>query len=587
MAILTTLSSIVLIGAVIYQHGFYLTSEDIEKLHLIYKYVWIVYLIEVAVHLLFEFKTIKIKYKKLTWILSGMLYLTLIPVIFHRPSDEYEVLRQVWTFLNEGSYKILILLLLSFLNLSYGLTRMLGKRTNPSLILAVSFLAIILIGAGLLLLPLSVQEGVKLAWIDALFTSTSAVCVTGLTTVNVATTFTPMGLTIIILLIQIGGVGVMTLTSFFAMFFMGNTSLYNQLVVRDMVSSNSLNSLLSTLLYILGFTLVIETIGMFAIWLSVNGTMGMSLKEEFAFAAFHSISAFCNAGFSSLPDNLGQPVLMTGHNWFFNIISILIILGGIGFPILVNFKDIIKQHLKHLWKIVSTFRYHKYQKQHLYSLNTKIVLITTALLLVGGTGLIALFEWNVSFAGMTVADKWTQAFFNAVCPRTAGFNSVDLTAFTTQTVIIYILLMWIGGAAQSTAGGIKVNAFAVAFMNIVSVIRGSSKVEVFKREISPESIRRASATVIFSLSIIFVSVFLITIWQPEMDVISIVFEVISAIATVGSSLNTTPLLVDNSKLLICLLMFVGRVGLITLMWGIIKQKKKTKYSYPKDDIIIN
>ena len=584
--IIMTLSSLLLIGAVVYEHGFKLDNEDIEYLNKIFRFVWIFFLVELTAHLIFEFKEAKIKYKKWTWILSALLYLTLIPVIFHRPEHPGFVL-EFWLFLDNHTFKTLLLLIFAFLNISYGLTRMLGKRTNPSLILAVSFLSIIIIGAGLLLLPLSIQEGVKVAWIDALFTSTSAVCVTGLTTVNVATTFTPMGLTIIILLIQIGGVGVMTLTSFFAMFFMGNTTLYNQLVVRDMISSTSLGSLFSTLIYILVFTLFIETIGMLSIWLSIHGTMSMSLKEEFAFSAFHSISAFCNAGFSTLPDNLGQPVLMTKHNWFFNIISVLIILGGIGFPILVNFKHVIMHHLKHWWKIISTFKYHKYQHQHLYSLNTKIVLVTTFLLLVIGTGLIALFEWNASFAGMSVGDKWTQAFFNAVCPRTAGFNSVDLTAFTMQSVLVYIFLMWIGGAAQSTAGGIKVNAFAVVFMNMISVIRGSSKVQVFKREISQDSIRRSSVTVVFSLTILFISVFFISIWQPEMSIVSIVFECVSALATVGSSLNTTPFLVDNSKLLICLLMFVGRVGLITLMLGIIKQKKKARFSYPKDDIIIN
>ena len=169
-----------------------------------------------------------------------------------------------------------------------------------------------------------------ITWVDSLFTATSAVCVTGLVPVDVATTFTTSGLVVIILLIQIGGLGVMTLTSFFAMFFMGNTSLYNQLVVRDMVSSNSLGSLLSTLLYILGFTLVIEGIGMVSIWFSIHGTLGMSLESELAFSAFHSISAFCNAGFSTLSGNLGNPMVMTNHNWLFISVSFLVILGGIG-----------------------------------------------------------------------------------------------------------------------------------------------------------------------------------------------------------------------------------------------------------------
>lgn len=309
----------------------------------------------------------------------------------------------VWDFLGSKLYHIPLLLLFSFLNLSNGLVRLLGRRTNPSLILAVSFFVIILIGTGLLLLPRCTVEGVVLSWVDALFTSTSAVCVTGLVPVDVSATFTPMGLTVIILLIQVGGLGVMTLTSFFAMFFMGNTSLYNQLVVRDMVSSNSLGSLLSTLLYILGFTMVIEGAGMVSIWLGIHGTLGMSLEEELAFSAFHSISAFCNAGFSTLPGNLGNPMVMTGHNSLYISVSLLIILGGIGFPILVNFKDIVLYHLRRFWKFVRTLKLDRHKKQHLYNLNTKIVLIVTLLLLVLGTLAVAAFEWNGSFAGMSVA----------------------------------------------------------------------------------------------------------------------------------------------------------------------------------------
>ena len=476
-------------------------------------------------------------------------------------------------------YHIPLLLLFSFLNLSNGLVRLLGRRTNPSLILAVSFFVIILIGTGLLLLPRCTVEGVVLSWVDALFTSTSAVCVTGLVPVDVSATFTPMGLTVIILLIQVGGLGVMTLTSFFAMFFMGNTSLYNQLVVRDMVSSNSLGSLLSTLLYILGFTMVIEGAGMVSIWLGIRGTLGMSLEEELAFSAFHSISAFCNAGFSTLPGNLGNPMVMTGHNSLYISVSLLIILGGIGFPILVNFKDIVLYHLRRFWKFVRTLKLDRHKKQHLYNLNTKIVLIVTLLLLVLGTLAVAAFEWNGSFAGMSVADKWTQAFFNATCPRTAGFSSVDLTSLSVQTILIYIFLMWIGGAAQSTAGGVKVNAFAVVVLNLIAVLRGTERVEVFGRELSHDSIRRSNATVVMSLGVLFLFIFVLSILEPKMSVMTLTFECVSALSTVGSSLNATPLLRDESKLLVALLMFVGRVGLITLMLGIVKQKKNTKWNW--------
>ena len=586
MAVLTYVASLLLIVGVVYEHGFPLSAIDISHLKILYKAVWIIFLIDVTLHIFLEYKGTKKNFRKLAWILSWLLYLTLVPVIFHRPDEEGAIL-YVWDFLGSKLYHIPLLLLFSFLNISNGLVRLLGRRTNPSLILAVSFFVIILIGTGLLLLPRCTVEGVVLSWVDALFTSTSAVCVTGLVPVDVSATFTPMGLTVIILLIQVGGLGVMTLTSFFAMFFMGNTSLYNQLVVRDMVSSNSLGSLLSTLLYILGFTMVIEGAGMVSIWLGIHGTLGMSLEEELAFSAFHSISAFCNAGFSTLPGNLGNPMVMTGHNSLYISVSLLIILGGIGFPILVNFKDIVLYHLRRFWKFVRTLKLDRHKKQHLYNLNTKIVLIVTLLLLVLGTLAVAAFEWNGSFAGMSVADKWTQAFFNATCPRTAGFSSVDLTSLSVQTILIYIFLMWIGGAAQSTAGGVKVNAFAVVVLNLIAVLRGTERVEVFGRELSHDSIRRSNATVVMSLGVLFLFIFVLSILEPKMSVMTLTFECVSALSTVGSSLNATPLLRDESKLLVALLMFVGRVGLITLMLGIVKQKKNTKYRYPSDDIIIN
>lgn len=581
---LTYLASLLLIVGVIYEHGFPLSPSEIAGLNSVYKGVWIIFLIDVTLHVILEYRDTKKNYRNLAWILHGLLYLTLVPVIFHRPEESGAILH-FWEFLDGKLYHVLLLLVLSFLNLSNGLVRLLGRRTNPSLMLAAGFMTFILIGTGLLMLPLCTVDGIS--WIDSLFTATSAVCVNGLVPVDVSTAFTPTGHVVIILLIQIGGLGVMTLTSFFAMFFMGNTSLYNQLVVRDMVSSNSLGSLLSTLLYILGFTLVIEGIGMVAIWFSIHDTLGMSFEDELAFAAFHSISSFCNAGFSTLPGSLGNPLLMDGHNFLYVSVSILIILGGIGFPILVNFKDIVLYRLRHFWKMLRTRKLDKHNMPHLYNLNTKIVLIMTFLLLTIGTLAIAILEWNGSFAGMTITEKITQAFFNATCPRTAGFTSVDLASLSLQTLLLYLALMWIGGGSQSTAGGIKVNTFAVVLLNLAAVLRGTNRVEVFGRELSSDSIRRSNATVFMSLAVLFFSIFILSILEPKASLMALAFECVSALSTTGASLNLTSSLGDVSKLLVAFLMFIGRVGLITLMLGIIKQKKNLKYRYPSDNIIIN
>ena len=238
------------------------------------------------------------------------------------------------------------------------------------------------------------------------------------------------------MLIQIGGLGVMTLTSFFAMFFMGNTSLYNQLVVRDMVSSQSLSSLLSTLLYILGFTLAIEAAGMGIIFSWYTWYDGYDCQRGTGFSAFHSISAFCNAGFSTLPGNLGNEMVMHGHNTIYITISFLIILGGIGFPILVNLYETVTYEVKRIWHHYIKGNKRMRRKIHLYNLNTRIVLIMTAILLIVGTVVIVVLEWNNAFAGMSPTDKWVQAFFNATCPRTAGFSSVGMTTFSMQTLLL-------------------------------------------------------------------------------------------------------------------------------------------------------
>ena len=579
----TFLAALALIGGVVYEHGFIISEGAEADLGVLYRTVWGVFLVQTTMHIGLAYRETLKKYRTFTWVLNILLYLTLIPVIFFEP--ESGALKYFWLFLNNRIFQLILLLLLSLLRLSSGVIGLLGKRTNPSLILAGSFFLIICIGTGLLMLPRCTVDGIS--WVNALFVSTSAVCVSGLVPVDVATTFTSLGQLVIIILIQIGGLGVMTLTCFFAMFFMGNTSVYNQLAVRDMISSDSLSSLLSTVIYILFFTLVIEGAGMLVLFLSIHGTLGMTVQQEMVFAAFHSISAFCNAGFSTLSENLGNPLVMQHHNLLYITISVLIILGGIGFPILVNFKHIAGYHLKRLFYFIRTGKRDRQRIRHLYNLNTKIVLLTTLILLTGGTIAILLFEWNGAFAGMSMPDKWVQAFFNATCPRTAGFTSIGLTSFSLQSLLLMLLLMFIGGAAQSTAGGVKVNAFAAAVLSLFAVIRGKSRVEVFRRQLSVDSIRRSNATLVMYLMILFLGVFVLSVLEPHASLLALVFECTSALSTVGSSLGLTPALGEAGKLFVSLLMFIGRVGVITIVLGFVPPQKHTKYKYPDDNLIIN
>lgn len=576
-------SSLLFIALLVYEYGFIISDEIRADLHLVYKAIWIVYLVSFGVNFTLSYENTKQETRYFGWILDILLLSTLIPVIFYCPESGY--LMYLWKILHSHYFMLVLLLLLSLQNLSAGITRLLGKRTNPSLILAVSFFVIILIGTGLLMIPKATVSGIS--FIDALFTATSAVCVTGLTTIDVSTVFTTLGQAIIILLIQIGGLGVMTFTSFFAVFFMGGSSIYNQIVMKDMVNSKSLNSLLSTLLYILLFTVVIEALGAFAIWLSIHDTLNMSFEEEVGFSIFHSISAFCNAGFSTLQNNLNNPLVLQNHNMLFLVISGLVIFGGIGFPILVNLKEVLFFKVRNLFYLIIRKPYRIQHKKHLYNLNTKIVLLFTFILLFVGTALIALIEWNNSFAGLPVADKLTQAFFNAVVPRTAGFVGVDITTFMPLTIFITMLLMFIGGGSQSTAGGLKVNAFAVILLNLKAVLKNSNRVEAFQRTISQDSIQRANATMMIQIVVLFVAITIITFLEPDKSFTAIVFECISAVNTVGSSLNLTPSLCDMSKYVVIILMFIGRVGILTFMLSFIKPVSNQNYKYPSDNIIIN
>lgn len=566
------------LSTVVIDFGFSLSAEEKNIAMRIYNFSWWFYFIVFTVRLGIFFYKFRKASAGLTILTGLLIYLTLLPRMFSVSPDG--LLYSVWWFLGHLKTTIFVISVFAVLDLSKSIISFLNRKTNPALMMATGFAVIIFIGGLLLLLPRSIAAGANLSVVDAFFVSTSAVCVTGLSPVDISTTFTIDGQLIILALIQIGGLGVMTITSFFALFYMGNTNLYSQLAVKNMIGTDTWNSLLSTLFYILGFTFSIEMIGAAFIWLSVHSTLGMTMQEEVYFAIFHSISAFCNAGFSTLSNNLGNPSFM-GINSLYVIISVLVILGGIGFQILMNLKCALFYNVRRL--------FNKDYRQYLRvtTINTKIVLATTTVLLVLSTVAFALIEWNGAFAGMTTWEKIVQSFFHASVPRTAGFNSVDMGSFSNIGILVFMILMWIGGASQSTAGGIKVNTIAVAWANFMSVIRERKSVVILKREVSQESVQRATATVFASILVILLAFIILLATEPGLTPKQLLFEVVSAVGTVGSSLNATAYLTTAGKIIVSLLMFVGRVGLIVVAMSFVKKKGQERFSYPKDNVIIN
>lgn len=582
LGILALIASIACIVSGAVYVGFEHTVREAIELNRVIRFCQIVFIIKVLFGFIFTSKENKRDSRIFKWICDCAIILTLPALIYPRPDDPWiPVLEQI---LYNRWFIYVIVGVYSIMELSYGITRALDRRINPSLMLATSFLFFIIIGSLVLMMPKCTVDGIT--YTDSLFVSTSAVCITGLTPVDVSATFTPFGLLILALMIQIGGLGVMTFTSFFALFFSGNNSVYSQVVVKDMIYSKTINSVLSTLLYILGFTLVVELIGAFLIFINIHDTLDMSLQDELIFSGFHSLSAFCNAGFSNIEGGLSNPALLYSNQSIYIVASVLIFAGGIGFPILVNFKTVFFSYVKRVWRKLRG-RGRLREPAHLYDMNTKIVMVTTLTIFAVSSLLFFIFEYNNSLAGMSLYDKIVQSVFNSFVPRSSGFSSVNPAGFLNITIIMMVVLMWIGGASQSTAGGVKVNTFAVILLQLKSTILGKNRDVVYNRTIATDSVRRAFAVVTLSIiAYIFYSMVLVA-FEPGLSVKALLFESASALFTVGSSLGVTDQLSDPSKILLCTAMFLGRVGIISMLIGFAGQRKDSPVRYPVDNVIIN
>lgn len=438
-----------------------------------------------------------------------------------------------------------------------------------------------MMGSALLLLPFATRNGIDL--IDALFISTSAVCVTGLATLDIATTFTVYGQIIILCLIQLGALGVLTFASYFSYFFKGGSTYENQFVNKDIINTNKLGDVFVLMKRIILITFFIEVIGATLIFITTSNSSQSTIEHAF-FSIFHSISSFCNAGFSTLTKGLAEESYV--YNYEFQIIiALLYIFGGLGFPIVIN----LLQYLKHQYsKVITKYLENKNtSRPWVININSKINLITTLSITIAATVIIWILENDNLFSVHSDVGRWVTAFFTATTPRTAGYNTIDFGLLKTESVLFIILLMWIGASPNSTGGGIKTSTFAVAVLNIYSLIKGKENVEIFKRKIAEVTIKRAFATMTLSLFVIGIGIFLISIFEKKYNLLQIAFETFSAYSTVGLSMGITFGLSSYSKIVIIILMFFGRVTMLTIMIALFKKVKFTNYRYAEEELTIN
>ncbi|UCD50326.1 MAG: hypothetical protein JSW27_22705 [Phycisphaerales bacterium] len=459
---------------------------------------------------------------------------------------------------------------------------------NPTKTLIASFLVLIIAGGGLLMLP-KASTGEPLSFVDALFTATSATCVTGLVVKDTGQDFTFMGQMIILALIQLGGLGIVVFGAVFALLLGQAFSIRESVAMQDVLSAQTLSRIGNMIVFIFVATVAIEAAGAVLLYPMWDNVPGVPTDVQFRWfcSIFHSISAFCNAGFGLFNDSL----IRYSSQWqVYTVIATLIILGGLGFGVLYNLADIAANRIQRFFKRLF---YKQYRLQMEFPrrmrLQTKIVLSISVFMIVLGAVMILLFE---QYAGspLDARPDILGAFFQSVTSRTAGFNTVDIAGMTASSKIVLIMWMFIGGSPGSTAGGIKTVTLAVIVMMVIATLRKRAEVEMFHRSVRPVVVGRAITVAMLFVVALFGTTLALSVTENPLPVqfaiLDVMFEAVSALGTVGLTTGMTPTLTGAGKIIIIVAMLVGRLGPLTLLAALTFNLKPVRYNYPDEAIIV-
>ncbi|MFQ5597397.1 MAG: TrkH family potassium uptake protein [Nitrospiria bacterium] len=526
----------------------------------------------ILVKLIFEEKYLHLRFRRLSW-QKKLIPIALMAVGLLFYIEKTLILYSMWgqpsgTLLNPYRAYSTIFFASSFsiyalrINIIAGF---LGRlKLKPAQTLAIGFIGMILFGTLVLSLPQVVLDPSKVSIVDALFTATSASTVTGLVLYPISEYYRPSGLWVILFLIQLGGIGIMTFGVLFSLISHQRMRLQHEVALQGVLETESIGTVKKEIKLIFLITFTIEALGAVLIWAMTSEATDQPLFS----AIFHSISAFCNAGFSLFPDNLEG----YAHNIPMNlIIAVLIVLGGIGFPVLNN---------------LGNYPFFKKERaEWRLSFHSKMVLsISVGLLIVGTVG-IYILEFRGTLDALPWYEKWVAAAFHSVTARTAGFNTLDTGAYSDAALFLIILLMWIGGSPASTAGGIKTTTFGVMLATLGAMLHRREEVSLFKRSLSPVAVHK-SLSIAFTSSALLAFLLLLLLATEEGSFKEIVFESVSAFNTVGLSTGITSELSTVGKIIITLTMFIGRIGPLTLAFSLAERASKGKLSYPQERVII-
>ncbi|MNW32690.1 Ktr system potassium uptake protein B [compost metagenome] len=442
------------------------------------------------------------------------------------------------------------------------LTVKITRWASPPIILVLGLLITIAIGTLLLMLPVSTQDGVSLQWVDAFFTATSAACVTGLVVVDVETTFTVFGETVIVVLMQIGGLGFMTMATLFALVLGRRLSLRDRLLLKEAINAESMEGIVRIVRKVMIFSFTIE--GIAAVILALRWATEMPLGQAIYYGLFHSVSLFNNGGF----DLFGNSFQFYTGDWLFNLVaSVLVISGGLGFVVLNDLFE--------------------YRKTRRLSLHSKLVLSVSGALI--GIGALVLFVFEFTnphtLGSLSWIEKIYASIFQSVSTRSSGTSTIDITESRQATQFFFILLMFIGASPGSTGGGIKTTTFLLMIGAVYAMIRGNRDIIFFRHRVPRDLLMRALTIIMVTLMIFMVVVMLLLVIE-DAPFLSLMFEAASAVGTVGLSVGVTTELSDIGKILIAFTMFVGRIGPLTIAYALRPRKEKQLYRHPEGRIII-
>ncbi|MBC5773737.1 ATPase [Pontibacter sp. KCTC 32443] len=568
----TYVLTILSVGLLIYAHG--VVESPIELRYLFYAIdaILAVFVLIYLLRILYSFE--RIKFLKRTWFEGVLMAIILVnqvgTYLFDFPVV-YNIFESVGIPLSVELYRILVsfyMLVLLIIELLETKVHLKTLQLKPSITFIMSFVFLVLLGTGLLMMPKMTTSPEGIRFIDALFMATSASCVTGLSVVDPGTYLTFSGQVVLLMLIQLGGLGIITFATFFASLMKQGIGLKQHVAMHELLEGETLYSTKGLLRQLILLTFLIEGIGAFIIFMTWGQNVQFeNLGSKIFFSVFHAISAFCNAGFSLYPAGLyTEPVR---YSYIMHLaVAFLIIFGGIGFPTILDVLSPKSMRLRmetpwRNWKLLS-----------------RVTIYTSAALIALGTIGFFLLEYFNTLANLSFAEALIASFFQSVSTRTAGFNSVDISQLTTPTMLMFIFLMFIGASPGSTGGGIKTTTFVVVLLAVIATIRNKKNLQIGNRTIPHSVAYKAFSVFAFAALLNMFFLFILTISDGQHDIIRLALEQVSAFATVGYSTGITAGLSDVGKSVIILSMYIGRVGTLTLALALSTRAATADYSYP-------